>query len=79
MVDMSNPRQPLPAFIVARKLGVSRQLLHSWVRSGKLHPADWGRDGRPLYRPLDAAHIEQQTRRSPNSRRGSRHHTTPAA
>jgi hypothetical protein len=58
-----------PAFIVARKLGVSRQLVRSWVVSGKLEPAGEGKDGRALYRYADAVKVDRDTRRSPLSTR----------
>jgi DNA-binding transcriptional MerR regulator len=55
--------------MVARRLGVSRQLLRSWATSGKLQPAGYAPDGRPLYRLVDAAEVEQQTRNDPRSSR----------
>lgn len=69
LVNLNDPFQPLPAAMVARRLGVSRQLFNSWVRSGKLEPADHGAGGRPLYRHVDAAAVEEQTRNSPSSSR----------
>jgi len=68
-VNISDPHQPLPAFIVARNLGVSQQLLRSWVASGKLRSCDQGADGRPLYRLVDAAEVEKQMRDDPRSSR----------
>jgi len=59
----------LPAFLIARQLQVSRQLVYWWVRSGKLAPAGEGADGRPLYSFIDAALVERETRRSPRSHR----------
>lgn len=59
----------LPAFLVARKLGVSRQLVYWWVKAGKLHPAGEAEDGRALYSYRAAAVVERDTRRSPLSRR----------
>lgn len=61
----------LPAAHIARKLDVSRQLVYSWVRSGKLEPADTTPDGRPLYRYLDAAVVDRALRRSPYSHRAA--------
>lgn len=69
VINPSDPLQPLPAAMVARRLGVSRQLLHTWAASGKLQPAEHAPDGRPLYRYIDAAEVEAQTR---NDRRSSR-------
>lgn len=71
MVNPADPCQPLPAAMVARRLGVSRQLLADWVRRGKLQPYDHAPDGRPLYRLIDAAEVEQQTRRSDRVNAGS--------
>lgn len=58
-----------PAFLIARRLGVSRQLVYSWTKAGKLRPRDHGADGRPLYSYADAAQVERDTRRSPYSSR----------
>lgn len=59
----------LPAFLIARQLTVSRQLVYWWVRSGKLAPAGEGADGRPLYSYHAAAVVERDTKRSPRSHR----------
>lgn len=59
----------LPAFAIAKKLNVSRQLVYSWVKAGKLKPVDHAPDGRPLYRYLDAAVVDREARRSPFSHR----------
>lgn len=69
LVDTTDPFQPLPAAMIARKLGVSRQLLKAWVDTGKLQPAAYGLDGRPLFRHIDAARVESQTRNDPRSSR----------
>lgn len=71
LVDVTDPMQPLPAAMVARRLGVSRQLFADWVRRGKLQPAEHGPNGRPLYRLIDAAEAERQTRRSDQANGGS--------
>lgn len=60
-----------PAYLVAKHLGVSRQLVYWWTRSGKLKPADTARDGRPLYSMRQAAAVERDTRRSPLSHRAA--------
>lgn len=58
----------LPAHLAAATVGVSRQLLNWWRRSGKLKPV--GVRGRqPLYRLGDVFHVEAATRRSPRSHR----------
>lgn len=59
----------LPAFLIARQLNVSRQLVNWWVRSGKLEASGPAADGRPLYSFIDAARVERETRRSPRSHR----------
>lgn len=61
----------LPAAHIARKLGVSRQLVYSWVRAGKLEKAATATGGRPLYRFLDAALVDREARRSPYSHRAA--------
>lgn len=61
----------LPGALIAKRLGVSKQLVHWWVKSGKLPQADTARDGRPLYRLLDAALVEREMKRSPYSRRST--------
>ena len=71
LVNPNDPCQPLPAAMVARRLGVSRQLFADWVRRGKLSPAAHGPNGRPLYRLIDAAEVERQTRRSARANTGS--------
>jgi hypothetical protein len=71
VVDVNDPHQPLPAAMVARRLGVSRQLFADWVRRGKLCPYVRAPDGRPLYRYVDAVEAEQQTRRSEQANAGS--------
>lgn len=58
-----------PAYLVARNLGVSRQLVYWWTRSGKLHRAGKAADGRPLYSLSAAARVERETRHSPLSHR----------
>lgn len=61
----------LPAFLIARQLGVSRQLVYWWTRNGKLEHAGEGADGRPLYSLRQAAHVDRETKRSPLSHRVS--------
>jgi hypothetical protein len=61
----------LPAFLIARQLTVSRQLVYWWTRSGKLEQAGTARDGRPLYSFAAAARVERETRRSPLSHRAA--------
>ena len=61
----------LPAAYIARELDVSKQLVHWWVKSGKLKPAGTAPDGRALYSLADAALVDRDTRRSPHSRRRS--------
>lgn len=58
-----------PAYLVAKKLGVSRQLVYWWTRNGKLERAGEAEDGRPLYSMRQAAAVERDTRRSPLSHR----------
>jgi transposase-like protein len=58
----------LPASIVAKKLGVSKQLVHWWVRNGHLAPAETV-NGRKLYSLKEAARVEREMKRSPQSRR----------
>jgi len=59
----------LPAFLIARQLNVSRQLVNWWVRAGKLAPAGEGADGRPLYSYREAVVVDRDTKRSPRSHR----------
>lgn len=59
----------LPAFLIARKLDVSRQLVYWWVRAGKLRVAGRAADGRPLYSYSAAAKVDRDTKRSPLSHR----------
>ncbi len=59
----------LPAFLIARRLGVSRQLVYWWTRNDKLPTAATAEDGRPLYSLRTAAEVERNMRRSPRSRR----------
>jgi predicted site-specific integrase-resolvase len=61
----------LPAFLIARRLGVSRQLVYWWTRNGKLDAVGEGEDGRPLYSLSIAAAVERDMRRSPLSRRAT--------
>jgi hypothetical protein len=65
-----NPRVELTGSQIAKVLGVSRQLVHSWHRTGKLPRTPEG-----LYRLCDATEVEHATRRSPTSTR----RTTAAA
>lgn len=62
-------RDLLPAFLIARRLGVSRQLVYWWAKNDKLKPAGEGDDGRPLYSYRLAATVERDMRHSPLSRR----------
>lgn len=60
----------IPAHLAAATVGVSRQLLNWWRRSGKLKPVD--NSGRqPLYRLGDVFHVEATTRNSPRSHRAA--------
>jgi hypothetical protein len=59
----------LPAFLIARRLGVSKQLVYWWKTKGHLEPAGTGDDGRPLYDLRAASRIEATMRRSPQSHR----------
>lgn len=59
----------LPAVLIAKELGVSKQLVYWWVKAGKLKPADTAPDGRALYSLRDAAIVDRDTQRSPHSRR----------
>jgi transposase-like protein len=58
-----------PAFLIARHLGVSRQLVYSWVKAGKLSASATAADGRALYSFRAAAQVERDTRRAPQSHR----------
>lgn len=58
-----------PAYLIAKRLGVSRQLVHYWVKSGKLKQADSAADGRALYRYADAVRVDREQMRTPQSRR----------
>lgn len=69
VANPNDPYQPLPVAMVARRLGESRQLVHAWVRSGKLRPAGYAADGRPLVRYVDAVEVEARTRNDPRSSR----------
>lgn len=69
-VDTSDPYALLPAFMLAEKLGVTKQLIYYWRKSGKLSPAAEGMDGRPLYRLLDGQRLEARMRNNPRSSRG---------
>ena len=51
-----------PAFMIARRLHVSRQLVYTWTKAGKLQPAGYGVDGRALYSYADAVKVELQAR-----------------
>lgn len=58
----------LPAHLAAAMVGVSRQLINYWRRSGRLEPV--AVDGRsPLYRLGDILDAERDMRRSPQSHR----------
>lgn len=59
----------LPAFLIARRLGVSRQLVYWWKTKGHLPQAGTAEDGRPLYDLRVAARLEASMRRSPQSHR----------
>jgi len=60
----------LPAALVAKRLGVSKQLVYWWVRTGKLERAATAADGRrPLYSLRSAAEVDKATSRSPYSHR----------
>lgn len=59
----------LPAFLIARRLGVSKQLVYWWKTKGHLEPAAEGDDGRPLYDLRVASRLEAAMRRSPQSHR----------
>lgn len=58
-----------PAFSIAKKLGVSRQLVYWWTRNGKLGVAGTAPDGRALYSLRQAAAVDRATKRSPLSHR----------
>jgi hypothetical protein len=66
-----DPSDLQPAFLIARGLGVSRQLVYWWVRAGKLKKAGTAADGRPLYSYRAAARVDSQTSRSPLSHRAT--------
>src|SRR5688500_6542649 len=66
------PNALLPAFLLARRLALSRQLVNYWHKSGKLEQAGEGVDGRPLFRFIDGAKLEAAMRDNPNSRRKPR-------
>ncbi len=68
-VDLDSPTALLPAFMIARKVQVSKQLVSTWVKSEKLKPAGEGADGRPLYRLMDAWQLEAAMRNNPRSSR----------
>lgn len=70
-MDRDTPDQ-LPAYLIARGLGVSRQLVYWWVTAGKLRCVGTARDGRPLYSYRAAAEVDRATRRSPLSHRLTR-------
>lgn len=58
----------LPAHLAAAMVGVSRQLINYWRKSGRLKPVD--HNGRqPLYRLGDLFDVERETRHSPQSHR----------
>lgn len=59
----------LPAFLIARNLAVSRQLVYWWIKNGKLSQAETAKDGRPLYDRHEAARLERDMRHSPQSHR----------
>lgn len=59
----------LPAFLIARRLGVSRQLVYWWKVKGHLPQAGTGEDGRPLFDVRVAGALEAAMRRSPQSHR----------
>jgi hypothetical protein len=67
-VDQRDP-DLRPAFLIARDLRVSRQLVYTWIKSGKLTRAAEGANGRALYSLSAAAVVERDTRRSPLSHR----------
>lgn len=69
---MDHDPEALPAFLCARRCGVSRQLFHSWVRRGLITPVGNGRDGRPLYDLRQALTVERDTALSRVSHRGPR-------
>jgi hypothetical protein len=61
----------LPAFLIARGLGVSRQLVYWWVKNGKLKRAGTAKDGRALYSYRAAAKVDRDSKRSPLSHRAT--------
>lgn len=69
MPQLDGPDALLPAFLLARRLGVSRQLVNYWHKNGKLNQAGEGKDGRPLFRFLDGAELEAAMRANPRSHR----------
>ncbi len=62
----------LPAFLCARRCGVTRQLFYTWIRRGLITQAGTGRDGRPLYDVRHALAVERDTALSGVSHRGPR-------
>jgi len=67
-VDLYDLDARLPAHLAAAMVGVSRQLVNYWRRTGLLQPV--GARGRsPLYRLGDILQVEAATRRSTQSRR----------
>lgn len=71
-MDRMDPRAVdtvLPAAWCARRVKVSRQLFHSWVKRGLIEPAETAADGRALYSVRRALEVEAQTRTSGRSSR----------
>lgn len=58
----------LPAFLIAKEVGVSRQLVYWWVKTGRLEKAG-EHNGRALYSLTAAARLDKAMRHSPLSRR----------
>ena len=59
----------LPATLAAQRVGVSRQLLHYWCRTGRLKPSGTATGGQPRFRLGDVLAAEAAARSVPRGRR----------
>lgn len=62
----------LPAALVARRVGVSRQLLYAWIKAGDLTAIRTAPDGRALYHVRQALEVNRDKKLSGRSHRGAR-------
>lgn len=64
---MQNPDVRVPAWFAIKRFAITPQTFNYWRSSGKVTPDENGE-----YRWGDLLEVEQATRNSPNSRRGTK-------